>query len=134
MIYLRVGKWPGGDSGPFWIDFICLTKHYFFYPFLDPRDDAKTSPKHPQNFLEKLHFRPLELFCNMSGTCPKSVSYLTITYVILSYSIISYHMISYDIMWYHMMSYDIIWYHMISYDIKWYDMMLYDKITYLMFR
>ena len=56
----------------------------FFDPFLDPGDDAKTSPKHPQNFLEKLHFRPPELFWNMSGTCPKSVSYLTITYVILS--------------------------------------------------
>ena len=65
----------------------------FFDPFLDPRDDAKTSPKHPQNFLEKLNFRPPELFWNMSGRCQKSVSYLTI-YDIISYGIIWYHIIS----------------------------------------
>ena len=64
---------------------ICWNKTRLFDfsdPFLDTGDDAKTCPKHPQLFLEQHNFMlDPGLLWNMSGTCPKSVSYLVLSYL-----------------------------------------------------
>ena len=129
MIYLRVGKWPGSDSGPFLIDYYFVFLHFFvflvFRPLLRPRGWCQNIPQTSPTLFGKTSFSTpgtfLEHVRNMSKKC------------ILSYHIIWYHMMWYDIIryhriWYHMICYDITWYHMVWIHVIWYYMILHDMI------